>query len=215
MSEELIREVDEEVKRDKLQEQLKRFGPYLVIIVVLVVAGAGAGVFWADRQAAQQAAFGAQFAEAVALAEEGSLEDAYDAFEALGAEGSQGYRVLAKIRQAAVSAELGNTDTAIALYRELADERGLADQYRHMAVILGAMLEVDDGDAADLTARLLPLTADDNAWRFSARELTALLAIRQGDNDGAAELLQGLVGDIDAPPGVRARASELLAAIGG
>ncbi len=215
MSEELIREVDEEVKRDKLQEQLKRFGPYLVAGVVLVIAGAGGGAFWADRQAQKQAAFGSQFAAAVALAEQGDLDGAYTAFEVLGSEASQGYRVLAKIRQAAVAVELGDTEQAIVLYRELADERGLADQYRDMAVILGATLEVDDGDAAALTARLEPLTSDDNAWRFSARELTALLAIRQGDNAAAAEVLQGLVGDIDAPPGVRARASELLAAIGG
>ena len=215
MSEDLIREVDEEVKRDKLQEQLKRFGPYVVAFVVLAIGGAGAGVFWADRQEARQAAFGNEFAAAVQLSEAGDLEAAYEAFAALGADANQGYRVLAKIRQAAISVELGDNQQAIDLYRELAEERGLADQYRDMAVILGAMLEVDEGDPAALRERLAPLTGDDNAWRFSARELTALLAIRTGDTDGARDLLQGLVGDTDAPSGVRARASELLAALGG
>lgn len=214
MSEELIREVDEEVKRDKLQQQLKRYGPFVVAGVVMVAAGAGGGVFWADQQEQKRLALGDQFGAAIVLAEQGNLDEAFQAFAALAEEGSGGYRMLAKIRQAALAVEFGDTETAIRLYREVADQKGLASEFRDMATVLGGMLEADDGDPAELAARLAPLTAEDNAWRFSARELTAVLAIRQGDADGAAEILRGLAGDVSAPPGVRARSSELLAAIG-
>ena len=142
------------------------------------------------------------------------MDEAFDAFAALGDQDSGGYRMLAKIRQAALAVEFGNSELAVQLYRDVADQKGLSGEFRDMATILGGMLEADDADPGELTARLAPLTADDNAWRFSARELTAVLAIRQGDVDAAAELLQGLAADADAPPGVRARSSELLAAIG-
>ena len=214
MSEELIREVDEEVKRDKLQQQLKRYGPFIAGGVVLIIAVVGAVVFWLDQQEKKRLAFGDQFGAAIVMAEQGSLDEAFDAFAALGDQDSGGYRMLAKIRQAALAVEFGNSELAVQLYRDVADQKGLSGEFRDMATILGGMLEADDADPGELTARLAPLTADDNAWRFSARELTAVLAIRQGDVDAAAELLQGLAADADAPPGVRARSSELLAAIG-
>ncbi len=214
MSEELIREVDEEVKREKLQERLKRLGPLIVAGVVVIVAVAGGVVFWLDQQEKQRVAYSDAFAAAIVMAEEGDQDGAFEAFAALGEQNSGGYKVLAKIRQAALAVEFGDTGTAIGLYRDVAGDRGVADEFRDMATILGGMLEVDDADPAELTARLAPLTEEGNAWRFSARELTAVLAMRQGDTDGAAELLRDLAADPDSPPGVRARASELLAALG-
>ncbi len=214
MSEELIREVDEEVKRDKLQKRLKRFGPLIVGGVAVVVAIAGGVVFWLDQQEKKRVAFSDAFAAAIVMAEQGDQDGAFEAFATLGQQNAGGYKVLAKIRQAALAVEFGDTDTAIGLYREVAGDNGVAEEFRDMATILGGMLEADDADPAELTARLAPLTQEDNAWRFSARELTAVLAMRQGDTDAAAELLRGLAADPDSPPGVRARASELLAALG-
>jgi hypothetical protein len=62
---------------------------------------------------------------------------------------------------------------------------------------------------------LAPLTADGNAWRHSARELTALLMLRKGDTTGARDLLTALSADVAAPAGLRQRAEELLAGLEG
>ncbi|MEE8534520.1 MAG: hypothetical protein V3S45_00650, partial [Kiloniellales bacterium] len=59
-----------------------------------------------------------------------------------------------------------------------------------------------------------PLTADANPWRHSAREISAVLAFRSGDREKAVELFTGLAKDASAPEGIRARAGEMLAAIG-
>ena len=214
MSEELIREVDEEVKRDRLQAQLKRYGPIIAAGVVVVIAGVAAGAWWVDSREKRQQQLSDDFAQAAILADEGSLEDALEAFGALADKGDAGYRVLAGLREAALLVEVGDTDAAVAVYDEIVSAKGVASHFRDMAIVLGTLHALDDGDPAALSARLEPLTAENNSWRYSARELTALLAMRTGDNDRAVTLLQTLADDLTAPAGIRARAAELLAALG-
>ena len=58
------------------------------------------------------------------------------------------------------------------------------------------------------------LLADDNAWRFSARELIATVAVREGRTAAAVADFRTLTEAADAPPGVRARAQQMLNALG-
>ncbi len=86
--------------------------------------------------------------------------------------------------------------------------------YRDLAVVLLVLHQMADGDAAVLEQRLQPITAPGNAWRYSALELAAALAERQGQRARAVELLKQLADDLDVPDGIRARAAETLKALG-
>ena len=48
MSDQLFREVDEEVRQDRLQDLWKRYGIYAAVAAVLIVAGTIAFVLWRD-----------------------------------------------------------------------------------------------------------------------------------------------------------------------
>ncbi len=78
-----------------------------------------------------------------------------------------------------------------------------------------AMCELPDADAAALTEKLQPLFEGGWLWRHSAAELSALLALRSGDDARARTLIQKVADDDDAPARMRARATEILAVIGG
>ena len=60
-----------------------------------------------------------------------------------------------------------------------------------------------------------PLTADSSPWRFTALELTGLLAHRANDDTKAKTIFAKLADDREAPQGVRARAAEILASLRG
>ena len=72
---------------------------------------------------------------------------------------------------------------------------------------------LDTGDHVDLSDRLQPLLADDSPWRFSARELAALLELQKGDTAKATEYYTTLADDPQTPAGARARAAEMLRAL--
>ena len=75
------------------------------------------------------------------------------------------------------------------------------------------MQSMSDSDPDAITQRLAPLTASGNSWRPSALELTALARFKSGDKSGALDLYKSLADDPTVPPGLRARAAELAAAL--
>ncbi len=70
-------------------------------------------------------------------------------------------------------------------------------------------------DAATLEGALAPLTRDDSAFRFSALELTGFLVLEQGDRERALEIFVQLSEDAATPSGIRRRATQMIAQLGG
>ena len=112
---------------------------------------------------------------------------------------------------ALILVQQGKGADAATVYDGIAGNASVPTQYRDLATLLGVMQRADGGDPAQLTAKLQPLTADTSPWRFSARELTAMLAARAGDTEKARTLYKQLADDQQAPSGVRGRDYKALA----
>ena len=91
----IFHEVDEEVRRERLQKLWERYNVLIIAVAVLIVAGIGGWrgyQWWLDKQAA---AAGAKFEAAVTLSEAGKHAAAEAAFSKLAAAGAPaGYRTL-------------------------------------------------------------------------------------------------------------------------
>jgi hypothetical protein len=97
-------------------------------------------------------------------------------------------------------------------YQNLAKDTSLDILYRDLAVILGALVELNlpDTDLATLKQKLKKLSVKDNPWQFSAREISAIIEEKTGAKIEASKLLKGLKNDALTPKGIRARAMEML-----
>ena len=150
------------------------------------------------------------------LAEAGKHQEAEAAFGKLASDGAAGYRVLARLREAA---ELASTDrpAAVKAYDQIASDGSAGQAIRDLANLRAGYLLVDSSSYADMLARLEPLTAPDRAFRYSARELLALSAWKAGDMSAARKWADMIITDPQTPPAARSRAevlSELIAASG-
>ena len=212
----IFQEVDEEVRREQLKKLWQRYGNYIAAacIVVVVAVGAWRGYeWWQGKKAAES---GAAFEQAVALADSGKREEAEAAFAKLATDGTAGYRVLARLREAA---QIARTDpkAAVTAYEEIAAEGGADQVMRDFAALRAGYLLVDTSSYADLKAALEPLTGANRAFRHSARELLALSAWKAGDTGAARQWADTILADPQSPPGTRNRAevlSELISAGG-
>ena len=211
---EFIREVREDVRRDRALELWRKYGKYAIGLVLAAIIAAAAVVGWRDYQQAQRAKHGMIYAEALDLVREGQTGAAIAAFNNLAVDAGRGYAELARLQQAALLARDGNGAGAAAIYEQLASDTGADRMFRDLALILLALTTADTADPAELGRRLEPLTAKDNPWRFSALEVTALLAQNSGDTARAEEIFKSLADDVTAPRQVRARASAMLASLG-
>ncbi|MGA7229916.1 MAG: tetratricopeptide repeat protein [Xanthobacteraceae bacterium] len=210
----IFQEVDEEVRREQLKKLWERYGTYFIAACIVIVIGVGAWrgyEWWQAKQAAQS---GAAFEQAVKLAESGKHQEAAAAFTKLSADATPGYRVLARLREAA---ELATTDrkTAVAAYDAIATDNRAGQVVRDLAAVRAGYLLVDTAPYSEILQRLEPATAADRAFRHSAREILALSAWKTGDMSAARRWTEMIMGDPQTPPGPRSRAemlSELIAA---
>jgi hypothetical protein len=206
----IFQEVDEEVRREQLKKLWDRYGNYAVAAAVLVVAAVAAWRaygWWETKKAAQT---GAAFEAATVLSEGGKHADAEAAFAKVVADGTSGYRQLARVREAA---ELAQTDAkaAIAAYDKIASEGSVGTVLQDLAAMRAAALLIDAGSFAEAQRRLEPLSGGDRTFRHTARELLLLAAWRAGDTAAAKRWSDMIMTDAQTPPATRARAEMLMA----
>lgn len=208
----IFHEVDEEVRRERLQKLWERYSIYIIALAVLIVAGIGAWRGYEWWQAKKAAAAGAAFESALSLSEAGKHTEAEAAFAKIAAEAPAGYRILARLRAAAELARVKPTD-AVKAYDELAADHSLGATLQDLAAVRAGILMVDSAPLSDMRRRLDPVSEPGRTFRHSARELLALSAWRNHDFTAARRYIDMIATDGETPPGTRARADVLSALI--
>lgn len=211
----IFTEVDEEVRRERALKLWRRYGNYLIGAAVVVVAATAGWTAWRDYDRRQAEAQAARFVAAADLEAAGENDKALAAFGAIAKDGRAGYAVLARLREAAIKARTGDAGGAAATYHAVASDGSAPPELRNVATILAAMVDIERLPPADLERRLAALAEGTSPWRHTAFELMAIAAARAGDAARARELYAKIADDPAAPPGLRARAAEMLAALPG
>jgi hypothetical protein len=207
----LLREVDEELRRERLLKLWEQYGTYILAGVVLFVAAVGGYKYFEHRRAEAAEAAGARMAVASRSPAQNKTAEAQKALDDLVATGPSSYAVLARLRLAAAERAAGKTAEAATAYEAIAKASGVDALLADYARLQAAMLRLDGASWTDMQNRLKDLAADGNAWRFSARELLGLAAQKAGKTEEARKYFQGLLGDRNTPPGVGERARVMMA----
>ncbi|HKY87368.1 MAG TPA: tetratricopeptide repeat protein [Pseudorhodoplanes sp.] len=206
----IFNEVDEAVRRERLEKIWRQYGTYIIAVAVLIVAAVGGwrGYDYLQRQKAQEA--GAQFEAAMTLAESGKHQEAADAFAKVAKEGAGGYTTLARLREAA---ELSARDVkaGVAAFDTLAADSSIGQRFQDLAALRAGFLLVDTAPLNEMTRRLEPLADPKRTFRHSARELLALSAWRANDMTAARRFAEQIIGDGETPGAIRSRIDVLIA----
>ena len=200
----IFTEVDEEVRREQLKKLWERYGNYIVAAALLVIAAVAAWRgydYWQIRRAAEA---GAAYDAAAQLASEGKHSEAEAAFAKIAADGTAGYRVLARLREAAEISER-DPKAGVAAYDKIAGATTGQPLISELAEVRAAFLLVDTAKLDEMTQRLEPLTQPTGAFRHTAREMLALSAWRNGDTAATRRWAEAAKNDPEAPSSVRSR----------
>ena len=207
----IFHEVDEEVRREQLKKLWQRYGNYVVALLVVLVVGVGAWRGYSYWEAKKAAESGAAFEAATTLAEAGKHAEAEPAFAKVAAEGTTGYRNLARMRAAAELAQI-DAKAAVGAYEKIAGDSGAGPDLQDLAAVRAGALLMNAGNFAEARIRLEPVAANDRPFRHTARELLVAAAWRSGDTALAKRWLDLMMSDPQTPPGTRSRV-EMLAAL--
>lgn len=213
MSDELFREVDEEVRQDRFQQHWKRYGILGALALAVFLGAVIAFVVWRDAQQSAREADSARFLAAV-VQEQSERDAAIAELREIAREGTTGYRFLASLREATLLAEGGEVPEAVAIFDAVAANEAFSDPYRELARIFAVARGMEIMSAGEVEDRLSDFNTPTHPFRVITREFLAVSAIGAGDDARAAELLRANMEDNEIPMSARARASELLALTG-
>lgn len=209
-----LREVDENLRRDQLENFAKRYGTWLIGAVVLFLIAVAGWLYWQNKQ--QQNA-STQSEELSAIYDQiagGQTDAAKKRLEPLEKSHNDVVRAIAAMTEAAIALQGNDRDTALAKYHAVESDSSLPQPYRDAALIRSTTLEFDSMKPEAVIAKLEPLTKPDNAWFGSAGELTAMAYLKQGQKDKAGRLFATIATNNTVPETIRNRAQQIAGTLG-
>lgn len=204
----IFREVDEELRSERMRTLWRRVAPFVIGAAVAVVALVAVNEGWNWYTNSQAARSSDELYAAINAGDD--LASAQARLDELAANGSGGYPVLAEFRKASLLAEAGDAAGAVAAYDALANGQSNV-RLRELALLQAAQILVDSGTLADVEARIGTLATDDNPMRRVARELIGLAQYKAGDTAAAQASFEAVLNDPLAQGQIRNRMAYYLA----
>lgn len=209
----IAQEVDDEVRRERMNQLWSAYGKYLIGLAVGIVLLVGGREGYTSYVQSQEEASSTAFEAAVIASSEDSA-NAVEIWKKALPELNGGYATLGQMRLAAAASANGDVAGAIASYDAIAADSSADPSLRSMAQLFAGMLVSREGSDLDAArARLSVVAIKGEPWYFSALEQLALVDIKKGDKEAALAGFSQLVSDAETPAGIRTRATQLKSAI--
>lgn len=217
----IFTEVEEDLRREKAKAIWARYGTYFVVVAVIAILAVGGHTWWRSYERSQQLEMADRYRAALAApqdaaSQESTMADVAANLEALAGEADGGYHLISLMRAASLYGQAGDHAAASQIYAQIAQDEAVDDLYRDLADILGAgqAAQASDADPGALLEALSPHLQAGSAWRFTALEVAAGLALQAGDAEQARTHLRTIADSPEAPQRASARAGEILRAVG-
>lgn len=203
MSDDFIREVDEELRRERITQIWKQYNGIILGGIFAVVLVVGGHSFWQRQKITKMTNASVEFSTALQLyAQENGRENGDKALQPLLSENTDGYGMLSRFRLAA-SLAMQDKVKAAELYDQIAQDNKLDAKWRELAEFRASALRIDGNQAETAAGHLQKLAEGTGAWRHSARDLLFAYAIQKGDYPQAQKWIDAMAKDSETPDGIR------------
>lgn len=203
-----IEEVTEEVRRDRLFGLFRKYG-WIGLVLILALVGGTAWTEWQKSRAAARAeAFGDALIDAL---DHGTPDERREALASVPATGEQ----VAILNLILGSDPAEDKAATLAALESVANNAALSPAYRDLAVLRRVLAGGADLALADRRAALDGIAVAGRPYRTLAAEQLAYLLIEEGKQDEAVAALTALMQDQEASGALRARAGQVITALGG
>lgn len=210
VDDQIFREVDEELRRERWATIWNRYGVLILAGALAVLLVIGGIIGWQKWQVSARQSAGDQFIEALKQESAGKTESAFKTLEKLADGSTKGYELLASLHLAARKASAGETAEAELHYKKIAVDGGADKILKDYAKLNLALLRLDGASFEETKGALQEFVTPGGAWRATALEVVALAALKEGKLDEAQSGFTEIVGDRSSPSALRRRAQIML-----
>jgi len=213
-SDTFLREVDEELRRDRVSGIVTRYGWYILGAVLLLLAAIGGYLWWQHRQTVEAGEQSERLIQVIEQIDQNNARAAAGAIDELAASDQVGYRMAALFARANAQIATNAVPAAIATLKGIAADGDAPQPYRDAAMIRQTLLELDTLPPDQIVQRLRPYAAAGNAWHGTAGEMLGVALIRQQKFQEAGRVFEAIAKDRSVPEPIRARAIQMASSLG-
>ena len=208
MSEEFIREVDEELKEEKYARLWKKFGPYVIGLAFSIILVTVGFVLWKNYVNSSQQSLGDDFSAAVELVQENDIDAALVALDKVSESSSDGYVTLAKLKKAALLIEKEEIKKGLEIYLDL-EKSAVNKSFRDIATLFYVLNSMDT-NPPQLLMKKIDSLIDNSSWSSSALELQAFLFLKMNDVESAQKTFKEIVDKKSIPSSLKRRSQDMI-----
>lgn len=204
-----LREVDEELRRDRLVRYWHSYGRLTLILVVVALVAFGGFLYWTHARNAAREAEAVRMQDAIDALTGSNAAKAKAPVDSLAASSTPGNRGIARMIQADTLLRANDVKGAAAKFGEVANDSSIGKPIRDLALIRQTNAEYDTLAPQAVIDRLKPLTAKDSPWIGSAGEMVALAYLRLNKPQDARAMFKTIADSDDVPDSIRQRAVQM------
>ena len=205
-----LQEVSEELRRDKLYRNIRKYGWVAILLVILIVGAATYREYLKSQAKTEAELFGTNIIDAL---NEKNVADRIAKLQKINAPGENAKAIVAML----LSAEATGDETQIfemSTVSDVTEKLSIDDHYRDLLnfkILLGSS-EVMDID--ERVKAFEELSKPGNPFRLLAEEQIALIELELGNTDNAIQKISQILLDAELTAGLRNRATQMLIALG-
>jgi len=208
MSEEFIREVDEELQEEKYAKIWRKIGPYVISLAIGIVLFTSGVVFWNNYTEDKKQKLGDDFTAAVELIKEEDFDTALIALERITDKASDGYVTIAKMKKASILIQKKQILEGLEIYEDL--EKTAFDQsFKDMSTILFVLNAIDHKPSDILLDKIERLT-ENSSWKYSALELKGFILLNDKKFAESKKTFNTIIEMGNAPTTLASRARDMV-----
>ena len=205
-----LQEVSEELRRDRLYRNIRKYGWLAILLVVLVVGGATYREYLKSKTETAAQLFGTSIINALG---EKNIDDRISKLQKINAPGDNAKVVIAML----LSAELNGSESPALEKSSLSTITEGSSIDAHYRELLNFKILLGSAESLSLEERATAfeaLSKPGNPFRLLAEEQLALIELEQGYIDNAVEKISQILLDAELTAGLRNRATQMMIALG-
>ena len=205
-----LQEVSEELRRDKLYRNIRKYGWIAILLVVVIVGGATYREYLKSKDTKAAQLFGTSIIDAL---NEKNTDDRIAKLQTINSPGENAKVVIAML----LSAELGVSEKPTMAKSSLSSLTEGSSIDAHYRELLNFKILLGSAETMSLEERgtaFEALSKPGNPFRLLAEEQIALIDLEQGKTDNAIEKISQILLDSELTAGLRNRATQMMIALG-
>ena len=208
-----FKEVSEDVQNDRLKKIWDTYGLHIIIAIIIVLTIAVSFETLKAWRVKRNETWSDAYAYALNLQNQGKYDESLKVLADIAQKNKGIYSDIAEIQKANILFEQGKNAEALALLENIVQNEDINPKMRHITAVKLATYKLDTAPRDEIEKLLTPLMQEESSWKNIAKEMLAMLEIREGNIEKAKTIYEEILNSPDLSDGLKLRVQDMLSAL--